>query len=75
LENRFRDTPAQGRVQAKTGTLAGVAALSGYLDPPHYPPLVFSIMVNQSKQPASRLQQTIDQIVLTLMRLRSCDSR
>ncbi|MBD1862100.1 MULTISPECIES: D-alanyl-D-alanine carboxypeptidase/D-alanyl-D-alanine-endopeptidase [Trichocoleus] len=72
LQNRFRDTPVQGRLQAKTGTLSGIAALSGYLNPPQYQPLVFSIIVNHSNQPASTLRQTIDEIVLTLTRLRPC---
>ncbi len=72
LENRFRDTPAQGIVQAKTGTVSGVVALSGYVDSPNYEPLVFSIIVNQSERPAATLRQAIDEIVLLLTRLRHC---
>lgn len=75
LQSRFRETLAQGRVQAKTGTLSGISALSGYLNPPNYPPLVFSIIVNHSNQPASTLRQTIDEIALALTRLRACGSR
>ncbi|HEY9747917.1 MAG TPA: D-alanyl-D-alanine carboxypeptidase, partial [Allocoleopsis sp.] len=75
LQSRFRETPAQGRVQAKTGTLSGISALSGYLNPPNYPPLVFSIIVNHSNQPASTLRQTIDEIVLALTRLRACGNQ
>jgi D-alanyl-D-alanine carboxypeptidase/D-alanyl-D-alanine-endopeptidase (penicillin-binding protein 4) len=69
---RFRDTTAQGNLHAKTGTMSGVSALSGYLDVPGYQPLVFSIIVNQSDQPATTLRQGIDEIVLLLTRLRSC---
>lgn len=72
LSRRFRDTAAQGNLQAKTGTLTGASALSGYLNVPGYQPLVFSIMVNQSDQSAAILRQTIDEIVLLLTRLRSC---
>ncbi|HEY9598701.1 MAG TPA: D-alanyl-D-alanine carboxypeptidase/D-alanyl-D-alanine-endopeptidase, partial [Cyanophyceae cyanobacterium] len=72
LENRFRNTAAQSHLQAKTGTLTGVAALSGYLDVSGYQPLVLSIMVNQSEQPVVTLRQGIDEIVLLLTRLRSC---
>lgn len=71
LKNRFRNTPAQGIVQAKTGTVSGVVALSGYIDAPNYEPLVFSIIVNQSG-PATTLRQAVDEIVLLLTRLRRC---
>jgi len=72
LRRRFLNTTAQGNLQAKTGTLTGVSALSGYLDVPGYQPLVFSIMVNQSDQSVASLREAIDEIVLLLTRLRSC---
>lgn len=72
LQNRLRNTPAEGIVQAKTGTVSGVVALSGYVDPPSYEPLVFSIIVNQSEQRAATLRQAINEIVLLLTRLRHC---
>jgi D-alanyl-D-alanine carboxypeptidase/D-alanyl-D-alanine-endopeptidase (penicillin-binding protein 4) len=72
LRRRFLNTTAQGNLQAKTGTLTGASALSGYLDVPGYQPLVFSIMVNQSDQSVTILRQAIDEIVLLLTRLRSC---
>ncbi|MGK7875083.1 MAG: D-alanyl-D-alanine carboxypeptidase/D-alanyl-D-alanine-endopeptidase [Xenococcaceae cyanobacterium] len=72
LRRRFQDTPLQGNLQAKTGTLTGVSALSGYLDVPDYQPLVFSIMVNQSEQSVATLHEAIDEIVLLLRSLRSC---
>ncbi|MBD2494447.1 D-alanyl-D-alanine carboxypeptidase/D-alanyl-D-alanine-endopeptidase [Nostoc sp. FACHB-280] len=70
LQNRFRNTSAEGIVQAKTGTLRGVVALSGYIDSPQYEPLVFSIIVNQSDQPASTIRQAVDEIVVLLTQLR-----
>lgn len=72
LKNRFRETAAQGIMQGKTGTMSGVVALSGYLDAPNYEPLVLSIIVNQSDEPAAILRQAIDEIVLLLTRLHSC---
>jgi serine-type D-Ala-D-Ala carboxypeptidase/endopeptidase (penicillin-binding protein 4) len=72
LSNRFRKTPAEGIVQAKTGTLSGAIALSGYINSPQYTPLVFSIIVNQSEQPASVLRQAIDEIVVLLAQLKPC---
>lgn len=72
LKDRFRNTPASGIVQAKTGTVSGVVALSGYINPPNYEPLVFSIIVNQSNQPTATIRQAVDEIVLLLTRLHQC---
>ncbi|MBD2440170.1 D-alanyl-D-alanine carboxypeptidase/D-alanyl-D-alanine-endopeptidase [Nostoc sp. FACHB-110] len=72
LINRFRDTPAAGIVQAKTGTLMGVVTLSGYVNSPQYEPLAFSIMVNQSEQPVTNIRQAIDEVVVLLAQLRRC---
>lgn len=72
LRRRFRDTPVQGNLWGKTGTLSGVTALSGYLYGRNYEPLVFSIMVNQSEQRASIHRQAIDEIVLLLASLHPC---
>ncbi|MBE9177752.1 D-alanyl-D-alanine carboxypeptidase/D-alanyl-D-alanine-endopeptidase [Oculatella sp. LEGE 06141] len=72
LRNRFVDTPVQGNLHGKTGAMSGVAALSGYLQPTHYSPLVFSILVNQFEQPVREVRQAIDEMVLLLAQLRSC---
>jgi len=72
LQNRFKDTPAQGIVYAKTGTLTGVVTLSGYVDAPNYQRVVFSIMVNQSNQPTRVIRMGVDEIVLLLSQLRRC---
>ena len=72
LKNRLKNTVLEGKIQAKTGTLSGTSTLSGYLNPPNYPSLVFSIMVNQSPLPASDLREIIDRILLTLGQLQPC---
>jgi len=64
LRRRFTQTDID--LQAKTGTLAGVAALSGYLQPRHRPRLVFAIVVNLSEQPAANLRRGIDQMVMAV---------
>jgi D-alanyl-D-alanine carboxypeptidase/D-alanyl-D-alanine-endopeptidase (penicillin-binding protein 4) len=74
LKSRLVGSAAAGQLQGKTGTLTDAVSLSGYLSPPNFSPLVFSIMVNQTGQPTADLRQAIDQIVLTLTRLRTCGS-
>jgi serine-type D-Ala-D-Ala carboxypeptidase/endopeptidase (penicillin-binding protein 4) len=75
LEYRFRGTPAVGIVQAKTGTLSGAVALSGYVNPPHYSPLVFSLILNHEIASKTVSREAIDDIVVALTRLRSCDEK
>ncbi|MEC4986654.1 MAG: D-alanyl-D-alanine carboxypeptidase/D-alanyl-D-alanine-endopeptidase [Oscillatoria sp. PMC 1068.18] len=72
LKRRFLDTVLVGNLQAKTGTMTGVSALSGYLDVSDYRSLVFSIIVNQSEQSVATQRQAIDEIVLLLSKLGSC---
>ncbi len=72
LKNRFLNTPAEGIVQAKTGTVTGVVSLSGYVNTPKYEPLVFSIIVNQSEQKAKALREGVDEIVVLLTQLQRC---
>ncbi len=47
LERRMKDTPAAGRIQAKTGTISSVNALSGYATTVHGTRLVFSMFGNK----------------------------
>ena len=72
LRRRFLNTVGVGNLQAKTSTLTGVSALSGYLDIPGFQPVVFSLMVNQSEQSSTIQRQAIDEIILLLTRLRDC---
>ena len=71
LKNRFRNTSAQGIVSAKTGTITGVVALSGYVAPPNSAPLVFSLIANSSAS-AGTVRSAVDDVVVLLTRLRSC---
>jgi serine-type D-Ala-D-Ala carboxypeptidase/endopeptidase (penicillin-binding protein 4) len=72
LANRFRNTPAEGIVQGKTGTMTGVVSLAGYVNAPKYGPVVFSIMVNQTEQPARVVRQAMDEIVVLFSQMQRC---
>ena len=62
LKNRLKGTPAEGRIQAKTGTLHLVNALAGYVTRPAGEPLVFSIVVNNHTVPGREAVAAIDEI-------------
>jgi serine-type D-Ala-D-Ala carboxypeptidase/endopeptidase (penicillin-binding protein 4) len=72
LKNRMKGTPAQGIVRAKTGSMSGVVSLSGYINPPQYSPLVFSIILNQHDRSTSQMIKVLDEIVVLLARLKQC---
>ena len=57
LATRFRGSPVVDRLQAKTGSLDGVTALSGYLDGTRGGDLVFSFIANGLPVPTDRLGQ------------------
>jgi D-alanyl-D-alanine carboxypeptidase/D-alanyl-D-alanine-endopeptidase (penicillin-binding protein 4) len=65
VRGRMRGTAAEGRCRAKTGTLTGVSALSGYCDMSGRT-LVFSILMNGVDVTAARSLQ--DRIVATIAR-------
>lgn len=73
LTNRMKHTPVQGVVYAKTGTLRGVRALSGYMNHPQYGILLFSILANNPYQSGDSLVSSIDRIVLQLNNLIPCN--
>ncbi|MBM2614374.1 D-alanyl-D-alanine carboxypeptidase/D-alanyl-D-alanine-endopeptidase [Actinoplanes sp. LDG1-06] len=64
LRNRMRDTPAAGVVHAKTGTLTGASALSGYVTGSDHRTLVFSAIVNNQLSPS--VTPVLDRIAVAL---------
>jgi serine-type D-Ala-D-Ala carboxypeptidase/endopeptidase (penicillin-binding protein 4) len=67
LAYRFRGSVANGRVQAKTGSLGSVNALSGYATTLSGERVAFSIIANNHNLPSSRALQSIDAIVEALV--------
>ena len=53
----------QNRVTAKTGSLGGVRALSGFATTDAGQVVVFSILSNNFNIPGKRITDTIDQLV------------
>lgn len=73
LKNRFpNNDKIKGNLWAKTGTLTGVSALSGYLDTNAQGRLIFSIIVNNSPSSNRELRNAIDSLVEVIARLEKC---
>lgn len=72
LRYRFRDTPVQGHLQGKTGYVSNNESLAGYLQPPDYPPVVFSIFLNNADLSATEMRRIIDEMVLAIAQLKDC---
>ncbi|MEE3716661.1 D-alanyl-D-alanine carboxypeptidase/D-alanyl-D-alanine-endopeptidase [Tumidithrix elongata RA019] len=72
LVNRFKDTPAAGILQGKTGTMSGVIALSGYVKPSGYDEIAFAILINNGNLPTRELRPFVEAIALLLTSLKSC---
>jgi len=72
LSHRLQDTAASGQIRAKTGTLHGVRALSGYAETADFGRVAFSILANNPNGAGSRLVAAIDKIALQLAQLQQC---
>jgi D-alanyl-D-alanine carboxypeptidase/D-alanyl-D-alanine-endopeptidase (penicillin-binding protein 4) len=66
LANRMKDTPAEGNARAKTGSMANVRTLSGFVTTADGEPLVFSILANNFETSPDVIIRTIDAIVVRL---------
>ena len=67
LAKRFRNTPVQGRILAKTGYVEHVHTLSGYATSLKGEHLAFSIMVNNDDMPGSQVFQVMDAICAAMV--------
>jgi D-alanyl-D-alanine carboxypeptidase/D-alanyl-D-alanine-endopeptidase (penicillin-binding protein 4) len=66
LRTRYVNTALAGRVHAKTGSIAGVNTLSGYIDRPDGKTLTFAIEANHHAQPTRLVLATIDSVVVEM---------
>ena len=66
LRTRLRNTPAEGNVRAKTGTLSSVASLAGYVTTASGERLVFSMMLNNYPDASLVRRDSIDAIAVLL---------
>jgi D-alanyl-D-alanine carboxypeptidase/D-alanyl-D-alanine-endopeptidase (penicillin-binding protein 4) len=73
LENRMKGTAAAGNVRAKTGTLKGASALSGYVTSAEGELLAFSILMQNYASPADAYRGVQDSIAVFLSNFRRSD--
>jgi len=69
IRTRMRDTPAQGNLRAKTGTLSMVRSLSGYVRTPDGRLLEFSMLCNNWTTPQAAVDRVQDAIGAALAQL------
>ncbi len=68
ITRRFEDSPAESRLRAKTGSLTGVSALSGYVVTQNDEVLAFSVMMNDYQGRARTMWRIQDRIGVALAR-------
>jgi serine-type D-Ala-D-Ala carboxypeptidase/endopeptidase (penicillin-binding protein 4) len=72
LRSRFVGTSLVDKLQAKTGSMSGIMALTGYLTGPDE--RVFSIIINGATADYGEIRSAIDSVVIKLDQVRSCSA-
>ncbi|MCL5286593.1 MAG: D-alanyl-D-alanine carboxypeptidase/D-alanyl-D-alanine-endopeptidase [Acidobacteria bacterium] len=67
LTERMKDTPAAGRIHAKTGSLGNVNALSGFADSLHGTRVVFSMFGNAHNLRGAEATGVLDSLCIALV--------
>jgi serine-type D-Ala-D-Ala carboxypeptidase/endopeptidase (penicillin-binding protein 4) len=67
LEHRMNGTPAESRIQAKTGSVARVQALSGFATTLRGEHLIFSLFDNHNGGPGREAEKTLDAIAVAMV--------
>jgi serine-type D-Ala-D-Ala carboxypeptidase/endopeptidase (penicillin-binding protein 4) len=67
LEHRMIDTPAQGRIQAKTGSVERTQAISGFATTLRGEHLIFSMFDNHNGGPSREAVKTLDAIAVAMV--------
>ena len=68
LRNKFRETPMEGQLRAKTGTISRVRSLAGYLRTNTNKTIAFAIIINNFNCPVDDLNKKLEQIFIPLMK-------
>ena len=61
-------TVLEGRIHAKSGTIAGTKNFAGYIDAPNGDTWVFAILINSAPGKAKNIQHVIQQYLLDVYR-------
>ena len=73
LRNRVKNTPAQGKIHAKTGSISNARSLSGYAITADNDTLVFSLLANNWITPQSSVDSVHNRIMVMMASLKLRD--
>ena len=68
LKSLCPKTELEGRIHAKSGTIAGTKNFAGYIDMPNGETWVFAILINSAPGKAKNIQTVIQQYLLDVCR-------